>query len=210
MGVNGYIWVSVSVGERNNAAVEGFVDAEGVYSDINDVSQMWLMYAGSVRADRRFALTPAVGHFAKFSPGHLPSGQSHHAFRTVFDPSERHSFIRRIRLVPRQRSDQVGSDDGQGDGEAVSDRDHRDGRERGAVARSPCIFGMKLVYDLIIRDGQIRRRHRLCRDRNGVRHGTKIALSPELCSSDFKAKAAPTSLVAVPSRWTACARPGLT
>jgi exosome complex RNA-binding protein Rrp4 len=38
MGVNGYIWVSVSVGERNNAAVEGFVDAEGVYSDVNDVS----------------------------------------------------------------------------------------------------------------------------------------------------------------------------
>lgn len=36
MGVNGYIWVSVSVGERNNAAVEGFVDAEGVYSDVND------------------------------------------------------------------------------------------------------------------------------------------------------------------------------
>jgi hypothetical protein len=39
MGVNGYIWVSVSVGERNNAAVEGFVDAEGVYSDVNDVSR---------------------------------------------------------------------------------------------------------------------------------------------------------------------------
>ena len=40
MGVNGYIWVSVSVGERNNAAVEGFVDAEGVYSNTNDVSQL--------------------------------------------------------------------------------------------------------------------------------------------------------------------------
>jgi hypothetical protein len=39
MGVNGYIWVSVSVGERNNAAVEGFVDAEGVYSDVNDASR---------------------------------------------------------------------------------------------------------------------------------------------------------------------------
>lgn len=36
MGVNGYIWVSVSVGERDNTAVEGFVDAEGVYSNTND------------------------------------------------------------------------------------------------------------------------------------------------------------------------------
>jgi hypothetical protein len=44
MGVNGYIWVSVSVGERNNAAVEGFVDAEGVYSDVNDVSCVGLYH----------------------------------------------------------------------------------------------------------------------------------------------------------------------
>jgi hypothetical protein len=39
MGVNGYVWVSVSVGERGKEGVEGFVDADAVFSDKNDVRE---------------------------------------------------------------------------------------------------------------------------------------------------------------------------
>jgi hypothetical protein len=98
MGVNGYIWVSVSVGERDNTAVEGFVDAEGVYSDVNDVSRAraqnlqdsLLMHSALLRS----------GHFSRFSTSDIAGCKPDPSVRTLLDPSERYSPLGCLCLVP--------------------------------------------------------------------------------------------------------------
>jgi len=99
MGVNGYIWVSVSVGERDNAAVEGFVDAEGVYSDVNDVSRA---RAQNMRGSllMRSALLCA-GHLARISTSDISGCKPDPSVRTLLDPSQRYSALGCIYLVPR-------------------------------------------------------------------------------------------------------------